>query len=129
MNFINLFGIILVSLIASTILRRYVPEYALIINIISGVIITIFLISTATPLIDYIKELFGHAKIPSEYMAVLLKSLGICFISQFAYDTCIDNGEKALASKVEFAGKIGVFLCALPLFRQITQTALKFVGY
>lgn len=129
MNFINLFGVILISLIASVTFRQYLPEYVVIINIISGVVITIFLISSATPLIDYIKELFYYSKISSEYMTILLKSLGICFVSQFAYDTCVDNGEKSLASKIEFAGKIGVFICALPLFKQITQIALKFIGY
>ena len=129
MNFINLFGIIFVSFITSVTLKEYVPEYAVIINVAAGVIIMFSIISMAMPLIDYIKELFCNAKISSEYMGILLKSLGICFVSQFAYDTCIDNGEKSLASKVELAGKIGIFLCALPLFKQITRIALKFVGY
>ena len=119
MNFINLFGVMF---------KRYIPEYAVVINIVSGAIITLFLLSMVAPFVDYIKDLFYYAKISSEYMAILLKSLGICFISQFAYDACIDNGQRLLASKIEFAGKIGIFLCALPLFKQITQTALKFVG-
>ncbi len=128
MNFINLSGLILIALIISTTLKKYLPSYALIINIVSGMIIMFYIISMATEFFDYIKNLFSQAKISSEYMAVLLKSLGICFISQFAYDACIDAGEKSLALKVEFAGKLGIFTCALPLFKQITQTALKFVG-
>lgn len=128
MNFINLSGLILVALIISTALKKYLSSYALIINIISGIIIMFHIMSMATEFFDYIKNLFSQAKISSEYMAVLLKSLGMCFISQFAYDACIDAGEKSLALKVEFAGKIGILTCALPLFKQITQTALKFVG-
>lgn len=129
MNFINLFGIILISLITSVTLKKYVSEYAIIINLISGIIITFSVISMAIPIIDYVKDLFSQAKISNEYMIILFKSLGICFISQFAYDACIDTGEKSLASKVEFSGKIGVLICALPLFKQITQTALNFIGY
>lgn len=128
MEFINLSGLVLISLILSVTLKKYLSEYAMIINIISGVIITCFIVSMATPLVDYIKNLFSQTKVPGEYMVILFKSLGICFVSQFLYDSCIDAGEKALASKIELACKLGIFTCSLPLFKQITQTALKFVG-
>lgn len=128
MDFINLLGLALISLIISVTLKKHLPEYAVIINIVSGVLITYFLISKAVPIVEYIKNLFLQTKVSGEYIAILFKSLGICFISQFAYDACIDAGEKSLASKIELACKLGIFTCALPLFKQITQTALKFAG-
>ncbi len=129
MDFINLSGLVLISLILSVTLKKYLSEYTIIINIVTGTIIAYFIFSMATPLIEYIKSLFCQTKISSEYMIILFKSLGICFVSQFSYDACIDAGEKSLASKIELACKLGILTCALPLLKQITQTALKFVGY
>ena len=42
---------------------------------------------------------------------ILFKTLGICFLAQFAADSCRDAGESALASKVELAGR-SPFLCS-----------------
>ena len=41
---------------------------------------------------------------------------------------CLDAGEKALASRVEFAGRIAVVLLALPLFEEIAEAVLSLVG-
>ena len=57
-----------------------------------------------------------------------MKTLGICFLTQFAVDSCKDAGESALASKVELAGKVTVVVMALPLFQSIASTAVSLVG-
>ena len=81
-----------------------------------------------SPALGKIKNLITYAHIPHEYGAILLKSLGICFAVQFASDSCKDAGENSMASKIEFAGKIGILITALPLFETIIQTSLKFMG-
>ena len=58
----------------------------------------------------------------------MFKTLGICFLAQFAADSCRDAGESALASKVELAGKISILVLSLPLFEDIAQTALGLIG-
>jgi stage III sporulation protein AD len=59
---------------------------------------------------------------------ILFKTLGLCFLAQFAADSCRDAGENALASKVELAGKLAIVILALPLFEKITSTALALIG-
>ncbi len=128
MNIVAIGTIILMAAIVSIMLKKYIPEYAVILNIATGLIIAAVLISSFLPIVEQIKSLFSHTKIPSEYGTILFKSLGICFVAQFVSDSCKDAGETALASKVEFAGKIGIAAAALPLFTKITETALGFMG-
>ena len=49
---------------------------------------------------------------------ILLKTLGVCFLTQLSADSCRDAGEGALAAKVELAGKLFIVILALPLFQQ-----------
>lgn len=128
MDIITISAVILIAAVVSVTLKKYVPEYSMIVNISAGLIVAAVLLSNFSSILSQVKNLFSYAKIPSEYGAILFKSLGICFIAQFVSDSCKDANENALASKVEFAGKIGIVTVALPLFEKITQTALEFMG-
>ena len=50
-----------------------------------------------------IRELISAAGISGEYGVILLKTLGVCFLTQLSADSCRDAGEGALAAKVELA--------------------------
>ena len=128
MNIISIIGTILIVAIMSVTLKKYVPEYSIMINILIGAIILIVIISEFIPAINEIKDLLAATKLPKEYGVILFKSLGICFVTQFASDSCKDAGESSLASKVELSGKIAILITALPLFQKITDVALSLIG-
>lgn len=122
--------IISISLIASLslILKKYACEYSLVINIALSLIVIAYLISNILPIFNHIKSLINVACIPEKYISMLFKSLGICFLTQFASDSCKDAGEISLSSKIEMIGKMAVITTALPLFDELTQTALGLLG-
>ncbi len=128
MNIISIIGAILIVAIISVTLKKYVPEYSIMINILTGAIVLIVVISEFIPAIHEIKDLLSATKLPKEYGVILFKSLGICFVTQFASDSCKDAGESSLASKVELSGKIAILITALPLFQKITDVALSLIG-
>lgn len=128
MNIITLSGIALIAAVISVSLKKHVPEYSVIMNIIAGAIIMIVILYELSPALCKINSLISYAKIPNQYASILLKSLGICFAVQFASDSCRDAGEISMASKIEFAGKVGILITALPLFETIMQTSLNFIG-
>jgi len=125
---LNLIVIICIIASISLLLKKSVPEYSLIINIATSLLVTTYMISNFLPIFNHIKSLISLARIPEKYSWVLFKSLGICFISQFASDSCKDVGEISLAAKVEIVGKIAIVTIALPLFEEVTKTALEFIG-
>ena len=80
-----------------------------------------------TGAISHIRQLLVATKIPLEYIEILFKTLGICFLTQFASDVCKDAGETALSSKIETAGKVIILIISLPLFERITSIALELI--
>ena len=73
-------------------------------------------------------DLLRAAALPGEYAVILFKALGICWLAQFAADSCRDAGESALASKVELAGKTAVLLTTLPLFSAVAELVTELAG-
>lgn len=128
MNLVAVAGVAIIAAILCAVLKRYHKEYAILIGVVAGIFILVQFLQGLTPAIEQIQSLLSLSGISADYVAVLLKALGICLLVQFSADACRDAGENALASKVEFAGKISILLLALPFFEQIASTALSLIG-
>ena len=109
-------------------LKRYHGEYALLVSVGTGLLIAAQLFSSLIPVLDEINRLMDQAGVAAEYGAILLKVAGLCFLAQFGADACRDAGESALASRVETAARQAMTAAALPLFRQLAETALSLIG-
>lgn len=128
MDIVALSGIAILAAILAVMLKKYNPEYSILISLGAGALLLWMVLSKISPAINQIRELISAAGISSEYGAILLKTLGICFLTQLSADSCRDAGESALAAKVELAGKLFIVILALPLFQQIASTALSLIG-
>lgn len=123
MNIIGIAGIAICAAVIAATLRRYHQEYAILVSIAAGIVILLSLLSSISPAIRQINTLLSTAGLEPDYAVILFKTIGICFLAQFAADSCRDAGENALAAKVELAGKLAIVVLALPLFEKIAQTA------
>lgn len=123
MDVISITGMAIVGTVLAVLLGQYKPEYRMLVSLATGTVILLVVVESAVPLFEQLETLLDATKMPREYLSILLKSLGICFLTQLASDTCKDAGESAIASKVEIAGKITVLLLSLPLFSQILSVA------
>ncbi len=128
MNIVAIAGIAILAAILAAMLRRYHQEYSVILSIAAGIIILFEVFANITPAVRQINTLLSSSGLSTEYAAILFKALGICFLAQFAADSCRDAGESALASKVELAGKIAIVILSLPLFENIASTAVGLIG-
>ena len=128
MNILAISGIAIVATVLSIVLKKHNAEYSIFLSLITCLLIIGLVISKVSPAVIQIKGLIASAGMPLEYALILFKTLGICFITQFASDCCRDAGESALATKVELAGKITILLISLPLFEKIATTASKLIG-
>lgn len=123
MDAVNIAGLAVVGTVLAVLLGQYKPEYRLFTSLITGTVILLAVIAGAAPLFEELAALLEATQMPGDYLSILLKALGICFLTQLAADTCKDAGEGAIASKVEMAGKVLVLLLSLPLFEEILSIA------
>lgn len=128
MKSLNLIGVICVISVVSVLLKRYLPEYSLILNLSISIILFLYLAPNVMIVLNQIKSLILSCNIPEKYVSVLFKSLGVCFVVQLASDACRDVGEIALSSKIEIVGKILVLTLSLPFFNEIASIAMKILG-
>lgn len=124
MTVIKLCGIAVIGVCAALIMRAAKSELAMPVGVITGIIIIASAISSMYPIVAFAEEL-SRENSYSLYFSTVLKALGIGIAAQTAADICRDSGEGAVASKLEFAAKVGILLLGLPVVREILSLTQK----
>lgn len=118
----------LAAFVFSLTIKQTHPSIALIIIISASVIILVFLLNYLSDVSDYVRSLFSSVNVNSEYIKILLKCTGICFITEFSCDICRESGYSSLSSQISLAGKLITLVLAIPLFKEVLSISLSFTG-
>ena len=122
-------GLALVGLVVLLVLRQYKPEWAVFIRMAVTVVSMGIILSMAGTVITYVTDLTeGTGALDGATWSLLLKALGIAFLTETAASICRDSGEASLAGWVEMAGKLEILLLAFPLIRTVLDTVATFLG-
>lgn len=121
---IEMAGIALAGGFGALALKKYAPETSVLLVTAAGMMIFVTVVSKISPIAEQMNDLMQQSGTGTEYVPILLKTIGICLLCQFVSDTCREAGQASLAAKVELASKVTVIVTALPLFRNILDTAM-----
>ncbi len=116
MNIYAIIGAGIAAAAVSVVLRQYNKEYGLYISLAVSVIIFAAVLAAIQPVFELMDKLTEISGVCDEYIGILIKALAVCYITQLASDCCRDCGENAIASRIDFAGKIALLLISVPLF-------------
>ncbi|MHB1419263.1 MAG: stage III sporulation protein AD [Bacillota bacterium] len=127
----EIFQIVGIALVATTIIvllrQTRTAEHAVTISIVVGVTIFLLMMDKIAAVIAVIQQLADRASINQFYLATILKVIGIAYIAEFGAQVCRDAGESAIASKVEFVGKILVMVLAIPIIAAILESIIRLI--
>ncbi len=92
------------------------------ITIVSGMIIFFFGIRKFEYVVDMFHELTDYIGINETYIKILLKMIGIAYLSEFTAAICRDAGQNAIAGQVDFFGKMSMIVVSLPVLQSLLET-------
>ena len=125
MQIVQIVGIGLVATVLIIVLRRQKPEIAVQVSIATGAVIFMLLVSKLSAVIELLGDYADKAEIKPSYFTVVLKITGIAYIAEFGAEICKDAGESAIASKIEFAGKVLIILIAAPIILALLNLMIE----
>lgn len=107
------------------ILRRGVPEFALLLAIGCIGVTGLLLAEPMKELLVFLKTLGESSGVSAQLFVPLYKTIGIAFVVKLGGELCRDAGEAAIAAVVELAGTIFALLVALPLLQTVLSLILE----
>lgn len=128
MNIIAICAAAIISAVLALLLRRQSPQISLLISVGAGVILLLAVIREVLTTADEIQNILSAGGVAAEDIMILMKTLGICYITEFTCDTVTEAGLLSLSTNLSFVGKITVLITALPLFRGILSAVTTLVG-
>ncbi|MGI5839011.1 MAG: stage III sporulation protein AD [bacterium] len=117
------FGIVVTVLLV--VLRQERPEMAVQLSVIAGILIFLALVGRISAVLNILENLSLRVNLDSLYFHTVLKIIGIAYVAEFGAQICRDASEGAVASKIEFAGKIMIVILAVPIIGAILETVIN----
>lgn len=120
-DIISVCGICICASLICKIIERHTREQAVMLSIVVCVLAFLFTLSDIPEIFGKIDEFISMSDFNPDYLRIIFKALGICYLTQFSADICRDCGENAAASAAEIFGKIQLVLLSLPLFENLIE--------
>lgn len=116
------------SVILAILLKNTRPEYSLMISFFACLFILLFGIEKIKLITDEMKMLAEKIQIQGAYFKILLKIVGITYVSQFAGDLCEDAGFHAISGEIQMFGKLSILVISIPIISALMNTVVEFLG-
>ena len=111
-------SIIFLTMMAGSIKR----EYAIAVTVGATVLLALYGVSSLKSIIERIEELQESIGVGEEYLTILLKMVGIAYLTQLVVSICRDAGNGAVAAQINMVGKISLLLVSFPVLEALLKT-------
>ncbi len=112
-------GLALIITIAVIVVKQWKPELAVLVGVAGSVVMFFYIIEMLQEVYGLFTMLLDSAHIDPELFIILLKIVGIGYLTEFGANICSDSGNSAIASKILLAGKLAIFILAIPIIKNL----------
>ena len=120
MSSIQICMLAITGVTAITVIKKWNSDFLPLLRVGLTVLLTGAVLAWISPLTEYLQQLTQISG-ATESAELLLKALGIAWLTQCCADICRESGESGAANGVELAGKVELILLALPLLNRVLE--------
>lgn len=124
---IKIIGTGFLTCLINPILKKHSPQTAAAVTIAASVVIFSAVLRFITEAVFKIKGMSGLFNIDFSYAETIVKSITVSWVCEYCGAIIEDAGEKAIAKKIEFAGKIIIFIMIFPLLTNLCENILSLI--
>lgn len=128
MEIFEIIAIAIIGTFLSVMLKNYRPEYAMLTALSTGIFIILLLSQSIFSVVDSFRKIINKTGVDSGYFKIVMKVLGISYITQFGVDLARDSGYNSIATKLDTAGKICVISLTIPIISEFLNIFIKILN-
>ena len=127
-SFIKFLALAVGTAIVALTVRSAHREMGAVFSIAAGIVLLLVLLDKLGEVVAVLRDMAQYAQLEDVQVGVILKVLGVSFLTEFAAQACRDAGEAGVAMRVELGGKVLLVLISLPLVKEIVEIILELTG-
>src|SRR5690606_10018161 len=106
-------------------LRKEMPPIGAQVAMAFVVVALLYLMRPLVEMVDVFVELAGNANVRPVYLIVVLKAVGIAYITSIGAELSRSAGEGAIGAIVELAGKVFILSLAVPVVAALLDVLVR----
>mgnify|MGYP005767566651 FL=1 len=115
MNMIKIAAVGVAAVLLAMQFREVKPQYGMYVVFGAGLLVFFYAFSNLEGIVEAIGQFREYVQIEGEYVEILLKMLGISYVSEFGASLCKDSGYSSLAGQIELFGRLSIILVSMPV--------------
>lgn len=124
---IKIAAIGIIAILLAILFKRGKEEYSLFISIAACFVILLWGIGKLQVILDAINQLQGYIKLNKAYIGILVKIIGITYVTEISASLCRDSGYHAVGEQIEIVGKLTILAISMPIMISILDTINSFL--
>ena len=124
---VKIIGVAFVTTIATILLKSTKPELSFAVTVTGVIVILLFIIDSMRDSIAVFKLIADMTGVEKGLVKVLVKIVGVGYLTEFGAGILNDFGSTAVADKVILGGKITIVVLSLPVFEGLLQMIRSFL--
>lgn len=125
MDIFKIVSIGILTCIVAIIVKQIRPEFYIVIVISGGIIVFLMLVEQLKTLLDYFLTIFTKVNLDYSVFILILKVLGVSYLTEFAQGICVDSGNSSIGEKILIGGKIIILCLALPIITNLLNMIIE----
>lgn len=115
------------GMLLGILLKEQKKEYELFVMLGVSLCIFYFIMSKLQLVISVINRMQEYVNLDTSYIAILIKMIGITYVSEFSANLCKDAGYQAVAGQIEMFGKLSILAISMPVILVLLETIGEFL--
>lgn len=122
MSFISIAILAIVAAVFAVSFKNIRGEYGILICVSVCIILFVYGVNKLSSIVEGINTIKNYISIDSIYINIIIKIIGISYITEFASDICRDCSYGALANQLQVFGKLTVIAISFPVVVTLFET-------
>ena len=125
MDILRIAGLALLGAITAMLLKSSKAEFSMIAGLAMALLVCGYVVANLLDVVGKIEEMWGYIVGNTDFLHILLRIVGITYISELTSGICKECGYGVLADQVSVAGKMGVLLAGFPIFMNLMEFVME----
>ncbi len=129
MDIFRIVGLGIAATILAVFVKNWRREIAIQISLMTVAIIFFVVLPHLKTVFGMFRDVSDRIGMDLKYITLVMKVIGIAYVVQFGAELCRDAGESAIASKIEFGGKVMIVALSVPVLYNFLEVIEKVINF
>lgn len=122
MDILKIIAVGAIGAVCSILVKKQNGEYAALVSVATCIVIILLVVPALTDAVGAFNELSEKTGLSNVLFKSIVKIVGIGYITEFSAGLAEDVKESGIARNIQFAGKIAVFIMAIPILKSVISS-------